>query len=178
MNKLKQVLKAINSVIIVTIGQLRGGKVLERLIPAGLEHIEVIWGWRNDETTRHMSLSSDYVPWGQHQDWYSRAVTDLSKKMFIYELDGVAVAVIRFDIIGDSAEISINVASALRGKGIGTRAIREAIKMFKGISSSNIRTITATIKKVNEASLKTFFKNEFIIERETEDIVTLKHVLS
>lgn len=147
---------------------------MERIIKAGPEHMIAVWEWRNDVTSRCMSLSSDYIPLEQHQKWYSRSLADPSKKLFIYETDGEPTAIVRFDIAEIDAEISVNVAPAQRGKGVGTRAIRAAIQAVRGVFP-DIRTITANVKKINESSLNAFTKSEFKVTGESEGIVTLKH---
>jgi RimJ/RimL family protein N-acetyltransferase len=157
--------------------EFKGVSELEKVISASMEHITVVWEWRNDETSRYMSLSSDYVPWEQHQQWYTRTLSDPLKKLFIYEEDGEPMAVVRFDLAGNDAEISINVAPAHRGRGIGTRAIRAMVQKLIDVSPE-IRSITAIVKKSNEGSLNAFTKNEFKPGGESSGVVTLKRTLS
>lgn len=146
---------------------------MESLIPASIEHMKMVWEWRNDKLCRAMSISPDYITWETHLKWYSNILTHPFKKLFIYSANNIAVAVVRFDLVGDTGEISINVSPEHRGKGIGTSAIGGSVIKIKEILPKT-QTITAVVKKINAASLKAFLKNGFEVEEDKEGIVKLK----
>jgi RimJ/RimL family protein N-acetyltransferase len=125
---------------------------------------EIIWKWRNDETTRKNSFNSKFIGFEEHQEWFKKKLEDEKTKVIIIELDRRAIGVVRFDMNfdDDSAEISINLAPEERGKNYGTIAIME---LSNFVLENYVAKVVAKIKYTNRASIKAFsnagFKETF-----------------
>lgn len=122
------------------------------------EHSKAIWEWRNDATTRAMSLNQDFVSWDNHQSWYGRVLINNNRHLYVGYTDGVLFGMVRFDKSENqdhTYDISINLDPKQRGKGLGKLLLPKAIEHFwKQVADASL--ILAEIKKENVASKKAF----------------------
>lgn len=95
--------------------------------PATPDDSRRLFDWRNDPVTRAMSLTTDPVPWEVHTLWFATVMNSRNRPIFIGERDGVAIGMVRFDISGDLAEISVALAPEARGQRLATPLLRAAI---------------------------------------------------
>ncbi len=118
---------------------------------------KIIFAWRNDETTRAMSLTTDEVGWEGHSKWYEATLENQNQCLLVCSNAKThqQVAVVRFDIDGEVAVISINLSPFMRGKGLANVCLREAVAHFSSIYKS-VSCIEAEIKPINIASRKAF----------------------
>lgn len=120
-----------------------------------------VFEWRNDMLSRAMSRDSEAVSWQQHVRWFDCVLAEQSKLLLICEhstpTSPQKIGVVRFDL--DSrrvqAEISINLAPNMRGKGFAKACLQNAIQHFLSVFP-DCRTILADIKTENESSKKSF----------------------
>lgn len=124
---------------------------------ATLDDSTAVFDWRNDETTRAASVSTEPVPWADHERWYTRVLADPARHLYIAWEGDERVGLCRFDTdaTAGSAEVSINLNPAFRGKGYSGRILAEAIKLFRAGEGAGIR-LTATIRPENLASMRIF----------------------
>lgn len=121
---------------------------------------EWMWHWRNDPEVRSVSFNKAVVPLEQHRTWLDTRLED--ERSLIWMSDdrhGSPVGQVRFDLgdHGESAQISIIVNQALRGRGLGTKLISAACdKLFASSSHSALNQIIAQIMPTNTASEKAF----------------------
>jgi RimJ/RimL family protein N-acetyltransferase len=120
-----------------------------------------IWRWRNDATTRAMSLSTAEISWDAHAAWFAQALADASRRFYVAEVDGAKVGMCRFDLAHDgaSAEVSINLNPDLRNQGWGAPLLAAGIARFR---QDFPVTITATIRPDNAASQRIFSRCGFV----------------
>jgi RimJ/RimL family protein N-acetyltransferase len=125
-----------------------------------------IWEWRNDHLTRENSLRTEPIAWEDHCAWLHRQLADPDIRLYVLEDRTYgAVAQVRYERQCDSlAEVHITVAPAVRGRGVGTQALRMTLPL--ALRSLQVRRVTARIKKGNEASLRAFLRSGFIVEHE------------
>jgi L-amino acid N-acyltransferase YncA len=86
------------------------------------EHSKAIWEWRNDETTRAMSLNQDLVSWENHQSWYKGVLINKDRHLYVGYTEGILFGIVRFNKHKNQAptyEVSINLDPQQRGKGLG-----------------------------------------------------------
>ncbi len=125
--------------------------------PATTADSALLFEWRNDALTRAMSVSTDPVAWETHAAWFARSLADPNRRIYLVCLvDGdVPAGMCRFDRDADagSAEVSINLAPMLRGRGLAVPLLRCAIGTF--LADGDCR-LTATIRHDNVASRKCF----------------------
>ena len=118
---------------------------------------EELFNWRNDAHTRAMSHSSEPVEWADHVRWFEATLEDPDRCLLMCRLDGgnENVAMVRFDVDGATALISINIAPTMRGKGLAGPCLQTAIRFFH-LAYRDVNLIKAEIKAVNPASRKAF----------------------
>ncbi|HLD89002.1 MAG TPA: phosphate acetyltransferase [Candidatus Nanoarchaeia archaeon] len=120
---------------------------------------KILWEWRNDEETRKMAFSSDFIPYEAHKNWFTKSLRDLSRKILIIQDSGEKTGMVRFDIEKNEATININIAPDKRGKGYGTSSLVESCKY--AFENFCITKIIALIKPENIASVRAFEKAGF-----------------
>ena len=136
---------------------------------ADLEDSQDIWKWRNDPHTREMSANTKKISWEDHSKWYKNILASGSSLIFIGtdDMPPHAIGMVRFDIDpnGSNAEVSINLNPSWRGKNISKTLLKLAIEKFRCLQKT---TITATIKKINLASVRCFEDCGFKLNDENE----------
>lgn len=132
-----------------------------RLQPVALaeQDARTIMAWRNDPTTRAASFDTAHRSWPEFWDEFRKryATAGMPTPHFLI-CDGIPVAYLRFDPPrtgpeDGTAEISINVAPAERGKGYGRLALRLADDL---LAANGIARIHALVKEDNTVSLRLF----------------------
>lgn len=142
---------------------------------AQLEDAMDIFRWRNDPLVCAVSRHHDAISEADHMAWYSCALDDPNRLLFIGILDGEKVGIVRFDNRLESVwEVSINVASEARGRGLGQCLLKGALRhLYRGFPSA---FVLAAARVNNQASLKLFQASGF--ERESDDGVFTSLVLT
>jgi len=114
-----------------------------------------VWEWRNDPSARAASFSDAAIPYPEHEAWFATRLADPTTRILIaHAPDGAALGYVRFRVEESTAEISIGMAAASRGRGWGRAAIaRASADLF---AQGTVRCIVAHVKPQNEASLRAF----------------------
>src|SRR5688572_30062541 len=121
----------------------------------------MIWEWANDPESRRASFTSREISWEEHITWFEQKLVE-SQCVFlavVQEESSNIVGSVRFQIEGDHAVISINIAPSYRGRGIGQRAIRLATLFL--FENTSVDTILATIRATNVASIRAFQRSGY-----------------
>jgi UDP-2,4-diacetamido-2,4,6-trideoxy-beta-L-altropyranose hydrolase len=122
---------------------------------AGADDCRCIWEWANDATSRAASFSSEAIPWEQHTSWYGNKMRDPDCYFYVVtDAQRRPVGMVRYDRKGTEAVVSINIAPAQRGRGLGPASLRaSARKLF---AEADVQRIIALIKPENQASVVAF----------------------
>lgn len=134
-----------------------------------------IWKWRNDPTTRAMSLNSEMLPFDAHQAWYQKALESSNRVIYIAEIDNHKVGMVRFDQLNNSDatwEVSINTNPEFRGKGYGKALLGCGLNYF--CEHHNTQKIVATVLEGNAASIKIFNSNGFSLVSNQNSVLTFE----
>jgi pseudaminic acid synthase len=124
------------------------------LRPATADDGPALLAWRNDATTRAMSLQTDVVTEEAHRAWLARSLAATDRVLSIAVVGATAVGTVRLDRgEHDSWEISLTVAPSERGKGHAAAMLRAAERL--AVERGALR-LTAVLKKENAASLRAF----------------------
>jgi len=145
--------------VISSMKRLRTGEL--KLRPATFEDCRLLWEWANEPAVRAASFSTEVIPWEEHVSWLRRKVSEPGCHHYIIVLSGndFPIGQVRFDSIGNEAEIHVSVAADLHGHGYGSQAILMASKhLFK---ETVITRIYANIKPDNGNSVCAFTKAGF-----------------
>jgi RimJ/RimL family protein N-acetyltransferase len=142
-------------------------RVVEMMALAGLrlrlavaDDRELLFRWANDPVVRENSFHARTIDWEEHCAWFSAKIQDPACLMFIALLDGgEPMGLVRFDMQGHSAVVSVSIAAEFRGRGLGGRLIRKACEAF--FAARPIARVNAYIKKDNVASQKVFARAGF-----------------
>lgn len=113
---------------------------------ASMSDAKMLFEWRNDYTTRLNSTNTEEVLWDSHLKWLENSLNDMNRKIFIAEVDHVAVGTIRVDYLNDHTELSWTIAPDSRGMGYGSAMLRQLA------GSLGNRDLWALIKMDNRPS--------------------------
>jgi UDP-2,4-diacetamido-2,4,6-trideoxy-beta-L-altropyranose hydrolase len=120
--------------------------------------------WANDPGTRRYAFNTAQIPKGEHRRWYAGRLADPNCIILIGEdAQGLPLGQVRFDINGDTNEATINISVdvALRGTGVGTLLLREAIATWR--QEHPRIPIIAEVVAGNEASKRLFSSAAFVV---------------
>jgi RimJ/RimL family protein N-acetyltransferase/SAM-dependent methyltransferase len=130
------------------------------LRPAGPDDCRQIWLWRNDEDTRRASFDSSPVSLESHQRWYQESLRNRNRKIYVVVAGDQPSGVVRLDLSGRQATVSINLAPEWRGRGIGPLALERLVELAFG--PLGLDRLVASVKADNRASLAAFAKAGFV----------------
>jgi len=122
-----------------------------------------LFNWRNHPSIREVSRNAEAIIWAEHQEWYAAVLSSSDRVLLVGEVQDKPVGVVRFDIEGKDAEVSIYVVPELHLSGKGQELLQSAedwIKNFK----PEIHKIIATVLGKNERSHHLFLGADYKIE--------------
>jgi RimJ/RimL family protein N-acetyltransferase len=126
---------------------------------AGPTDSATLFEWRNDAHTRSASLNTDEISWESHDAWFRASLVSEKRHIFMIETslnaETRSIGMCRFDVEGETAEVSINLDPVMRGKGLAVGALRSAITYFWNTEPRNTEVV-AQVREENTASLRLF----------------------
>lgn len=131
-----------------------------RLRRAAEGDAQKMFSWRNDESVRRVSLNPGEIAWEEHCDWFRCSMASADRSLLIAEDGEMPVGVLRFDVAGDVADISIFLNPELVGRGYGTAILQEGTAWARR-NLEGVKTLRARIKPDNMASSHAFEKAGF-----------------
>lgn len=140
-----------------------------RLRPVRAEDSRTLLDWRNAPSVRARSFSTEAIDPAEHDRWFKSKLTDSDCLFFVGEDDeGFPTGQLRFDREDGAATVSISVAPAMQGRGIGTTMTRLGCTAMAQ-TWPGVRAL-ARVKPDNPASAAMFLKAGFSeIESPTND---------
>jgi UDP-2,4-diacetamido-2,4,6-trideoxy-beta-L-altropyranose hydrolase len=114
-----------------------------------------LFEWRNHESVRLMSRRPEPVGWAEHEAWLSAVSADPDRVLLIGERGGQAVGVVRFDVRGEDAEVSIYRAPSSTERGLGARLLRSAERWLAS-RHPGVTRLTAEVLEENQRSHRLF----------------------
>lgn len=121
------------------------------------EDAKLLYEWRNEEYVRVQSLNSEPLEWEAHQLWLEQTLRNAEIIIRIVEIQAQPIGMFRLNRVTDhDVHISIMVAPAFRGQGLGTQIINCASAACR--ESFGSVTLHAEIKIDNLPSQKAFLK--------------------
>ena len=117
---------------------------------------KLIWNWRNDPVTRSNFRNQGAISWEAHEAWFRSAQADPNTIIFVGQIDGEPIGVIRFDLRVDRSayEISINLAPEYRSKGLGARLLAASCEEIE--TGGSTIPLQAAVRVENVASQRIF----------------------
>lgn len=130
------------------------GAVL-KLRPATLDDAQLLFEGRNAEAVRRGSLETGVIDWSAHQNWLVASLSNARRLLLIAEADDGPVGVLRYDLHGVDAEVSIYLFEGRLGLGWG-RALLARGEAFAADHWPQLKSLTAQVLPTNQPSLKVF----------------------
>ena len=153
-------------------------RVVQEMMPheislrmATMDDCDAIYKWRNAEETRRHIFNSEPLPLDEHRRWFMESIETPNRQILIAELCGRSAGVLRYDINGRLAVISIYTVPGIKGYGIGTQIIRTGSKWLHR-HFPDIHKIQAKVLPENIVSKKAFVNAGY-----TEDHIIYEKVL-
>ncbi len=117
---------------------------------------EMMYVWRNHETTRNMSLHREEIPWQLHQAWLNDSLKAEGRHVLVGMVGQTAIGIIRFDVRSEyQAEVSLYLDPALLGLGLG-RSMLLVGEEYMLVHRPEIREFMATVLEHNTGSTRMF----------------------
>lgn len=140
---------------------------------ADLDDEQRLLAWRNDPQTRAASFDEGEVSAEEHGRWLRRKLGDESCTILVGEVGGEVVGVVRFDRDDATiAEVSVIVAPAARGRGMGVLLLRSAVREAQ--RQLGIESFRARVKEGNRRSLGAFAAAGFTTYADADGVVELR----
>jgi UDP-2,4-diacetamido-2,4,6-trideoxy-beta-L-altropyranose hydrolase len=122
---------------------------------ASMDDARNLFEWRNDPLVRAASRSKDLIDWETHEGWLTSVLNSSNRILLIGELAGAAVGVVRFDVRGEEAEISIYLVTGRHPARQGGSLLRSAERWLTA-NRPSIRLIRAEVLSGNTRSERLF----------------------
>jgi UDP-2,4-diacetamido-2,4,6-trideoxy-beta-L-altropyranose hydrolase len=132
---------------------VEGDAVVMREATAG--DAEALFAWRNHASVRAASRGKDPISWTDHLRWLTAVTADPARVLLIGEREGQPVGVVRFDVDGDAADVSIYRVPASPGRGLGPRLL-EAGESWLASRHPGVVTLRAEVLDGNAPSQRLF----------------------
>jgi len=138
---------------------------------ANLDDAATLLAWRNDTVTRAQSRQSGEIGWDDHCRWLARVIADPDCLFLMGEGGPQPCGFVRFnrDASKDFWEVSIAVAPAQRGQGLGRRLLPAAIDVLR--ASHPDARVLAAVRSGNQASEALFRRCGFRPAPSTEEFL-------
>jgi RimJ/RimL family protein N-acetyltransferase len=137
----------------------------------------LLLSWRNDPEVRGRSRSTDEIDPDAHAEWLRRTLASPDRHLLVVETDpdGTPVGTVRYDRLAASTtdpdrerwEISISVASAMRGRGAGSATVRSGDAWLLA-TEADAREIVAHVRPDNADSRRLFERNGYVAATSAE----------
>ncbi len=126
------------------------------LRPIAEEDCKTIWLWANETETSDNSFNCEPITWESHVNWFHEKLFDEDYVMYIaMNHEAKAIGLVRFEIEGNEAVISVNIDSEFRGKGYGKELIAQGSHRIL-YERKTLNKINAYIKFDNKGSERVF----------------------
>ena len=118
--------------------------------------------WRNDSTTRAMSLQTGIVSEQEHMAWLAAVLKDPTVRLMIVGDVDEVVGTYRLDYVGtNDVEISLTVAPEHRGQGYASRIIDLAVNHACVLCADRV---SAVVLESNTLSIRAFERCGFVLD--------------
>lgn len=119
-----------------------------------------IFEWRNHPSIRAVSRDSALIAWKDHKTWFDAAIKDKDRELLIGVCESQPMGVVRFDRVGDDAEVSIYLVPDDRFIGQGRNLLLSAERWLK-TNRPDIKCLLAIVLGENAASNGLFLGSNY-----------------
>lgn len=122
-----------------------------------------LFEWRNHPAVRAVSRSAELISWEDHQKWLASVLGASDRLLLIGQREGLPLGVVRFDIHGDEAEVSIYIVPGVKRSGQGRDLLQSAERWFAA-NRPEVGKIRAQVLGGNEPSRGLFLGAGYRVE--------------
>lgn len=126
-----------------------------RLRPAAPADAAAILEWRNHPDIRRYAGDAAQIHPADHEAWFQRVLADPMRYLLIAEDNAGILGVLRYDVDGNSARVSIYLVPKRLGSGAGSRLLA-AGERWVAARRPELRELTAEVREDNRASVRLF----------------------
>jgi UDP-2,4-diacetamido-2,4,6-trideoxy-beta-L-altropyranose hydrolase len=116
---------------------------------------QLLFDGRNTEAVRRWSLETGVIEWSAHQNWLTASLSNVRRLLLIAEADDGPVGVLRYDLRGFTAEVSIYLFEGRFGLGWGRALLARGESVVKA-HWPELESLSAQVMPANQPSLKVF----------------------
>lgn len=167
LNRQPALLRGMSQRLMALTDGLGAARVLARLMPPEIAlrpvqslDCEQLFAWRNHPLTRCHFFDSSPLELDAHRAWLAAAMQNDACVLLIASCQGADVGVLRYDLDGAEAVVSIYLDPMRQGQGLGA-ALLKAGAAWLGHRRPEIRQIVGDVLKGNAASQRAFIKAGF-----------------
>jgi len=117
--------------------------------------------WRNDVTTRQMSLNGDIVDYEHHKLWFSKVLNSDEHVGLVGETNYEKIGIVHFREYEKQIFVSINLNPMFRGKGLSSTFLKKSLDFYL-MKHQLVSQFFAQIKYDNIKSERIFKNNNFV----------------
>jgi len=128
--------------------------------PAGESDSDSVYSWRNHPSIRSVSRNSQPISRHDHQMWFARTLSSTASPLLIGHRGGTPVGVVRFDVDGNTAEVSIYRVPDGKEKGLGFHLLEKA-EQWLAANRPEIHTLQAHVIGDNGRSRQLFLRSGY-----------------
>lgn len=128
---------------------------------------EAVLGVSNDPTVRMASFCARTISPSRHDGWFRRRLEDPDTVFLVLEDDSGIMGQVRYQLVGNEAEVSISLASRLQGEGLALPLLERSIRELAERRGS-VEHVVAKIRPDNVLSQKLFSNDGFEPSGRTE----------
>jgi RimJ/RimL family protein N-acetyltransferase len=146
-------------------GAARVARALEcapvRLRRAGLADADQLLAWRNAPAVRAASFDPQPITAAAHRRWLHALLADPGRHLLVAEQGAEPVAVLRYDVAGTEATVSIYLLPDCAGRSLGSAILLEGTRWLRAAQPGLVQ-VRARILAGNAASRAAFRKAGYL----------------
>jgi len=130
------------------------------------EDLQKLFEWRNHQSVRIASRTTAIIDWQEHQKWFADVLKSADRSLLIGIREDSPVGVVRFDMQGSVAEVSIYLVPGVKEAGLGRRLLHSA-EHWLAANHPEIQRVRAHVLNDNDRSRHLFLGADYKMESAT-----------
>jgi UDP-2,4-diacetamido-2,4,6-trideoxy-beta-L-altropyranose hydrolase len=122
-----------------------------------------LYEWRNHALIRAISRNPSAISWDEHQSWFAAVLANDNRLLLMGCRGDGAVGVVRFDCVGDAAEVSIYLVPEAGHSGQGRNLLWCAEQWLRK-NRPEIKRVSAVVLGENQPSKRLFEFSKYHLE--------------
>lgn len=124
-----------------------------------------VYEWRNAPETRKYFNNPTPISWEDHLQWFQQLLRRTDRILLVGHIDSNPIGVLRYDLRGCEAEVSVYLVPGKTGRGLGPALLR-AGNRYMQTQQPGVNKIVAEVLPQNKASIRAFEKAHFRLSQQ------------